>query len=132
VIKENLNVIFCIGEKLSEKKKKVTYKVLKKQLTEGLKGVKKFENIIIAYEPVWSIGTGKTPKKYELIKNINNIKKILIKLKKRKNMKILYGGSVNPNNARELAQINEINGFLIGGASLRAKKFIDIIKKSIN
>ena len=131
-IKENLNVIFCIGEKLSEKKKKVTYKVLKKQLTKGLKGVKKFENIIIAYEPVWSIGTGKTPKKYELIKNINNIKKILIKLKKRKNMKILYGGSVNPNNARELAQINEINGFLIGGASLRAKKFIDIIKKSIN
>jgi len=131
-LKENLKVIFCIGEKLSEKKKKKTFKVLKKQLTNGLKGIKKFENIIVAYEPVWSIGTGIIPKNFELSKNINNIKKILTKLKKSINIKILYGGSVNPKNAKELAQIKEIKGFLIGGASLSAKKFIDIIKKSIN
>ena len=131
-LKENLKVIFCIGEKLSEKKKKNTYNVLKKQLTNGLKGIKKFENILIAYEPVWSIGTGIIPKNFELSRNINNIKKILTKLKKSINIKILYGGSVNPKNAKELAQIKEINGFLIGGASLSAKKFIDIIKKSIN
>ncbi len=131
-IKENLIIIYCIGEELSEKRKKNTYKVLKKQLTKGLKGTKKFENIIIAYEPVWSIGTGIIPKNSELSRNINNIKKILAKLKKSINTKILYGGSVNSKNARELAQIKEINGFLIGGASLSAKKFIDIIKKSIN
>jgi triosephosphate isomerase len=131
-LKENLKVIFCIGEKLSEKRKKNTYNVLKKQINNGLKGIKKFENIIVAYEPVWSIGTGLIPQNSELSKNINNIKKILSKLKKSTNIKILYGGSVNPNNVKKLAQVKEINGFLIGGASLSAKKFIDIIKKSIN
>ena len=131
-LKENLKVIFCIGEKLSEKRKKKTYNILKKQLIHGLKGIKKIENIIIAYEPVWSIGTGVVPKNPELIKNIDNIKKILYKLKNSKSIKILYGGSVNSNNVKELAKIKEISGFLVGGASLNPKKFIDIIKKSIN
>ena len=94
--------------------------------------IKNINNIIFAYEPVWSIGTGVIPKKLELIQNITNIKRILSKFKKKENAKILYGGSVNPKNVKELAQIKEINGFLIGGASLSAKKFIDIIKKSIN
>ena len=131
-IRESLKVIFCIGEKISEKRKNNTYRVLRKQINKGLKGIKKTENIIVAYEPVWSIGTGIIPKNSELSRNINNIKKILYKLKKTKNSKILYGGSVNPKNIKELAKIKEINGFLIGGASLSAKKFIDIIKKSIN
>ena len=131
-LKENLKVIFCIGEKLSEKRKNVTYQVLRKQLNIGLKGIKKFNKIIVAYEPVWSIGTGVIPKNLELIKNLKSIKKILLKLKRSVNIKILYGGSVNPKNAKELAQIKEINGFLVGGASLKAKKFIDIIKKSTN
>jgi len=130
-LKENLKVIFCIGEKLSEKREKKTDRVLQKQLNRGLKGIKKFENIILAYEPVWSIGTGIIPKNSELSRNINNIKKILYNLKKIKNIKILYGGSVNPKNVKELAKIKEINGFLVGGASLSSKKFIDIIKKSI-
>ena len=64
--------------------------------------------------------------------NINNIKKILSKLKKSIKPKVLYGGSVNPKNIKELARIKEINGFLVGGASLSEKKFIDIIQKSIN
>ena len=131
-LKENLKVIFCIGESSSEKRKGNTHKVLRKQLNNGLKGIKKFKNVIVAYEPVWSIGTGIFPKKTELTKNIINIKKVLYKLKKSINIKILYGGSVNPKNAKELGQIKDINGFLIGGASLSAKKFIDIIKKSIN
>jgi len=131
-LSENLKVVFCIGEKLHDKKNKNTYNVLKKQIKIGLKGIKNFNNIIFAYEPVWSIGTGIIPKRAELIRNINNIKKIINKLKKSINPKILYGGSVNPKNAKELAQIKEINGFLVGGASLNAKKFIDIIKKSIN
>ena len=131
-LSENLKVIFCIGETLSDKKSRNTFKVLKKQLNYGLKGIKKFENIIFAYEPVWSIGTGIIPKNLELNRNINNIKKILSKLKKSIKPKVLYGGSVNPKNVKELAQIKDINGFLVGGASLSSKKFIDIIKKSIN
>tara|TARA_Y100000741_G_scaffold7260_1_gene6133 strand:- start:378 stop:1091 length:714 start_codon:yes stop_codon:yes gene_type:complete len=131
-LSENLKVIFCIGEKFSDKKNNNTYNVLKKQLNIGMKGIKKFDNIIFAYEPVWSIGTGIIPKNLELIKNINNIKKILSKLKKSINPKVLYGGSVNPENVKELAKIKEINGFLVGGASINAKKFIDIIKKSTN
>ena len=131
-LKENLKVIFCIGEKLSEKKKNKTYKVLSKQLIVGLKGIRKFKNIIFAYEPVWSIGTGIIPKNTELSKNINNIRKILKSFKISRSAKILYGGSVNQKNVKEIVKIKEINGFLIGGASLIAKNFIDIIKKSIN
>ena len=132
VLKENLNVIFCIGETLAEKKNKKTYSVLKKQITKGLKGIKKLNNILLAYEPIWSIGTGLIPNNSELLKNISNIKKIFKKFKKSWSIKILYGGSVNPKNIRELAQIKAINGFLVGGASLNSKKFIDIIKKTIN
>ena len=131
-LKENLKVIFCIGEKLSEKKKNKTYKVLSKQLNVGLKGIRKFKNIIFAYEPVWSIGTGIIPKNTELSKNINNIRKILTKFKISRSAKILYGGSVNQKNAKQIVKIKDLNGFLIGGASLNAKKFVDIIKKSIN
>tara|TARA_B100000965_G_scaffold317740_1_gene278351 strand:+ start:218 stop:970 length:753 start_codon:yes stop_codon:yes gene_type:complete len=131
-LKENLKIIFCIGEKLSDKRKKNTIKILRKQINNGLKGIKKFNNIIVAYEPVWAIGTGITPQNSELIKNIKNIKKIFTKLKKSINIKILYGGSVDPKNSKELAKLKEINGFLIGGSSLNTKKFIDIIKKSTN
>ena len=131
-LKENLKIIFCIGEKMSEKKKNMTYKILSNQLNNGLKGIKKFENIIFAYEPVWSIGTGIIPKNTELSKNINNIRKILTRFKISRSAKILYGGSVNQKNVQQIVKIKEINGFLIGGASLSAKKFVDIIKKSIN
>ena len=127
-----MKVIFCIGENFSENKKNLTYLVLKKQIRKGLSNIKKLENVIIAYEPIWSIGTGLVPKDYELKKNIRNIKKILNSLKNSKKIKILYGGSVNPQNAKYLAKISEINGFIIGVASINAKKFIDIIKKSIN
>ena len=131
-LNENLKIIFCIGEKLADKRKKNTLRVLRNQLNQGLKAVKKFDNLIIAYEPVWSIGTGIIPKKSELSKNIANIKKILSSFKNSKNIKLLYGGSVNPENSKELSRIKDINGFLIGGASLNLKKFIDIIKKSTN
>ena len=131
-LKENLKIIFCIGEKLKDKKKNNTFSVLKKQIRNGLKGIKKFDSIIIAYEPVWSIGTGLIPKNFELKKNINNIKKIINSLKKYNKMKIIYGGSVNPENIKDLSKISEIDGFIIGGASTNPKKFIDIIKKSIN
>ena len=84
-------------------------------------------NIIIAYEPIWSIGTGKIPTHKELSKTIIHIKKVLKKIFK-KSPAVLYGGSVDEKNVKMFKQIKEIDGFLIGGASKSSKKFIDIIK----
>ena len=125
-LKSKLKVIFCIGETLREKRKKITKKVLNLQLRKGLNKIKNNRNIIIAYEPVWSIGTGLIPKSTDLSDTIDFIKS---KIKKNK---VLYGGSVNPKNIIQLRSIDNIDGFLVGGASQDAKKFIDIIKKSFN
>jgi len=131
-ILNNLKVIFCIGENLFEKKNKKTNKILKKQIDMGLKKIKKIDKIIFAYEPVWSIGTGKVLTNKELTKQVIIIKKIIKNKFKNQKTKIIYGGSVNNQNINNLKQIKEINGFLIGGASQNSKKFIDIIKKTIN
>ena len=131
-ILNNLNVIFCIGENLFEKKNKKTNNILKKQIDLGLKKIKKIDKIIFAYEPVWSIGTGKVLTNKELIKQVIIIKNIIKNKFKNQKTKIIYGGSVNNQNINNLKQIKEINGFLIGGASQNSKKFIDIIKKTIN
>jgi triosephosphate isomerase len=125
-LKSGLRVIFCIGETLKAKRKKITKSVLNKQIKAGLKNIKNNKKIIIAYEPVWSIGTGIIPKSDDLFKTISFIKK------EKKNYKVLYGGSVNPKNINQLKSINNIDGYLIGGASQDPKKFIDIIKKTYN
>ncbi len=125
-LKSGLRVIFCIGETLKEKRKKITKKVLIKQIKFGLQKVKEKNKIIVAYEPVWSIGTGLIPKSNELFETIKFVKKNLRKCK------VVYGGSVNPKKINELKNINNIDGFLIGGASQDPKKFIDIIKKMYN
>ena len=131
-LKENLKVIFCIGENLKEKRNKKTNKILKSQIINGLKNVKNLNNIIVAYEPIWAIGTGMIPKSNDLDNQAKVIKKILNKRFKSKNPKVLYGGSVNSKNISDLTQISSIDGFLIGGASQKSKNFIDIIKKTIN
>ena len=127
-LKNNLKVIFCIGENKSEKKNKKTLSVLKRQLTKVLE--KKFNknNIIVAYEPIWSIGTGQIPTTQELLKTTIHIKKVLKNLFKKNSPAVLYGGSVDGNNVEMFNQIKEIDGFLIGGASKSSKKFIDIIR----
>ena len=127
-IKNNLKVVFCIGENKSEKKNNRTLAVLKKQLTNVLE--KKFNknNIIVAYEPIWSIGTGKIPGAEELKKTTDHIKKVLKNIFKKNSPAVLYGGSVDGTNVEMFKQITEIDGFLIGGASKSSKKFIDIIK----
>ena len=127
-IKEKLKVIFCIGETFTEKKNRKTKAVLSKQIKLGLKKVKTNSNIFIAYEPVWSIGTGKIPKSIELEQTVEFIKKKF----KGKLPKILYGGSVNTENIKDLKKITCLDGFLIGGASQNSKKFIDIVKKTYN
>ena len=131
-LNNNLKILFCIGETLKEKKAKKTKIILTSQIINGLKKIKNIKKIIFAYEPVWSVGTGIIPKQYELINNIVFIKKLLKKRFKSKNPKVLYGGSVNPKNIKELRTINQIDGFLIGGASQNSNKFIDIIKKTFN
>ncbi len=125
-IKAGLKIIFCIGETLREKKNKKTNQVLAKQIKNGLKSIKNKSNIIVAYEPVWSIGTGLIPESEDLLKSILFIKNRFSK----KSPKILYGGSVNSNNIAQIKDIDIIDGFLIGGASQSPKKFIDIIKKT--
>ena len=131
-LKENLKVIFCIGENLKEKRNKKTNKILNSQIINGLKNVKNLNNIIVAYEPIWAIGTGIIPKSNDLDKQVKTIKKLLNKRFKSKNPKVLYGGSINSKNISDLRQISSIDGFLIGGASQKSKNFIDIIKKTIN
>ncbi len=131
-LKKKLKIIFCIGETLKEKRNNKTNTILSSQIRRGLKNISKNNNIIFAYEPVWSIGTGIVPKTKNLEKQVLTIKKMIIKVWKLKNPKIIYGGSVNQKNINELKKISLIKGFLIGGASQNYKNFIDIIKKTIN
>ncbi len=127
-LNNNLKVVFCIGENKIEKKNKKTLSVLTRQLTKVLE--KKFNrnNIIVAYEPIWSIGTGKIPTAHELKKTTIHIKKVLKRIFKKTSPAVLYGGSVDGSNIEMFKEIKEIDGFLIGGASKTSKKFIDIIK----
>ena len=128
-IRNNLVVIFCIGETLKQRKKNLTNKIISMQINKGLKLVKSLKKIIVSYEPVWSIGTGVVPTNKELTKTASFIRNKLNKKFKNKHLvKIIYGGSVNVKNIKKLSTIQGINGFLIGGASQSGKKFIDIIK----
>ena len=127
-LKNNLKVVFCIGENKSEKKNKKTLSVLKRQLIKVLEKNLNKNNIIVAYEPIWSIGTGKIPTVNELKKTTIYIKKVLKSIFKKNSPAVLYGGSVDGSNVEMFKEIREIDGFLIGGASKSSKKFIDIIK----
>ena len=127
-LNNNLKVVFCIGENKSEKQKNKTFSVLKRQLTKVLEKKLNKNNIIVAYEPIWSIGTGKIPTQSELKKTIIHIKKVLKNIFKKNSPAVLYGGSVDGSNVEIFKEIKEIDGFLIGGASKSSKKFIDIIK----
>ena len=127
-IQAKLKVIFCIGETFKQKKTGKTKSVLLKQIKLGLSQISKKTNLFIAYEPVWSIGTGKIPSMKDLELTVKFIKSKF----KEKKPKILYGGSVNPKNIKNLRTIKELDGFLIGGASQNSKKFIDIVKKTYN
>ena len=124
--------IYCVGETLEEREADKTFKVIKAQLVEGLKGFKseQLKKIVIAYEPVWAIGTGKTASPEQAEEVHAFIRKELESLSNSKTaqaVSILYGGSVKPDNVTELMQKPNIDGALVGGASLKADSFIGII-----
>ena len=128
-LNQKLSVIFCIGETLKEKKEKKTFSVLRKQINGSIGKRININRIIIAYEPVWSIGTGKIPSEHDLTKTFKFIKNELKKnFRVKKLPALLYGGSVNDKNIGIFSSISEIDGFLVGTASRSPKKFIDIIK----
>lgn len=126
----NLKPVFCIGENLEERKEGKTLTVIENQLKNGLKEIEKITGMVIAYEPVWAIGTGinATPQQasevHSFIRNYiseNYGKEI------GENLRIIYGGSVNKDNIKELLQEEEIDGVLVGGASIKLDEFTQIV-----
>jgi len=129
-LKKGLTPIVCVGETLEEREGNKTEEVLKVQLTEGLKGIEDLTKIVIAYEPVWAIGTGKTATSEQANETIGFIRKTLGELfceKCAAQVQIQYGGSMKPGNAKELMAMEEIDGGLIGGAALKAEDFAGIV-----
>lgn len=123
----DITPILCIGETLEQYEKKETKQVLAKQLAGGLKGVDKFKQIIIAYEPVWAIGTGKVASAEIVDEICGFIKEEMLKIMGNNYPAIvLYGGSVNQENSVQLGKLPSVDGFLVGGASQDAIKFIKI------
>jgi triosephosphate isomerase len=132
----NLKPIVCIGETLAEREGNQTEKVLETQVRGSLAGLSKEQAIetVIAYEPVWAIGTGKTATTQQAQDAHAFIRKVLASMydaEAARKIRIQYGGSVKPGNAKELMSQPDVDGALVGGASLEARSFADIIKNSI-
>jgi triosephosphate isomerase len=132
----SLKPIVCVGETLAEREGNLTEKVLDTQVRGSLAGFTKEQAVetIIAYEPVWAIGTGKTATTQQAQDAHAFIRSVLAKVfdeATSKRVRIQYGGSVKPNNAKELMSQPDVDGALVGGASLEARSFADIIKNSI-
>ena len=121
-LEEGLNVILCIGENKGEDKEEV----ITKQLLNDLKNVTNFDNLIIAYEPIWCIGTGITPTNEQIETTISFIE-TKIQENFKKNVKVLYGGSVDKDNINVLKKVNNLSGFLIGKASTDYRQLKDIV-----
>lgn len=125
--------IFCVGELLSERETGITNDVIKRQILAGLNGIteEQMKKIIIAYEPVWAIGTGKTAtpsQAQEVHEFIRDLIEIEYSLEIANDVTIQYGGSVKPDNAKDLISQKDIDGALVGGACLIAESFLGIIK----
>ena len=131
-----LKPIVCVGETLAEREGNLMEKVLTTQVTGSLAGLTKEQAVetVIAYEPVWAIGTGKTATTQQAQDAHAFIRGLLVKMYDEataRKVRIQYGGSVKPNNAKELMSQPDVDGALVGGASLEARSFADIIKNSI-
>lgn len=132
----SLKPIVCVGETLTEREASRTEKVLETQVHGSLAGLTKEQMVetIIAYEPVWAIGTGKTATAAQAQEAHAFIRQLLVKMFDEavaRKVRIQYGGSVKPANARELMSLPDVDGALVGGASLEVRSFADIVKNSI-
>ncbi len=132
-LNHEMAIIFCCGEQLADRKANNHFKIIENQLTEALFNLKKedWKNIILAYEPVWAIGTGETATPEQAQEMHQFIRKTLATTYDNEvanNTSILYGGSVKPNNAKAIFSQPDVDGGLIGGASLNADDFTEIIK----
>lgn len=131
-IENGLKPIICVGETLEEREQGKAIEKITSQISEALKGLTKenLENIIIAYEPIWAIGTGKTATKEDANEAIKAIRSKINEQFGTDDITILYGGSVKPENANELFQMSDIDGALVGGASLKVSSFKAIIDEN--
>jgi triosephosphate isomerase len=134
-LKNQLRPILCVGETLAEREAGTTLKVVQTQIEAGLEGVSKEQaaTVVIAYEPVWAIGTGKVATTDQAQEVHAYIRGLLVKLfgdAIAQKVRILYGGSMKPANAPELLSQKDIDGGLIGGASLEARSFTDLVKSA--
>lgn len=133
LLQNNIIPILCIGETIEEKNLLKTNRVLKNDIVSCLKNISPddLEKIIIAYEPIWAIGTNRIPTMSEIKSNVNYIKDLINKIFK-KDVRVVYGGSVNSNNINKLNKIDNLDGFLIGGSSTKSEEFLKIIEVVVN
>lgn len=135
-LKQGLAVIYCVGETLEERDRNLSLAVVKRQLREGLYGLeanfkallKEKPLLMVAYEPVWAIGTGRNMEPIEAKETANTIKAELAEILEGLSVPVLYGGSVNPRNIHGFASHLEIDGVLVGGASLELESFLALVR----
>jgi len=130
-LENEMTIIFCIGEELDDRKKDTHFEVIRKQISEGLFHISNdaWQNIIIAYEPVWAIGTGETASPEQAQEMHQFIRKTIASNYSNdvaERVSILYGGSVKPDNAKNIFNQEDVDGGLVGGASLKVADFIEI------
>jgi triosephosphate isomerase len=135
-LENNLKPIVCVGETLKQREEEKHFKIIKEQVSNCLKEINSDDiiNVVIAYEPVWAIGTGKTAspeQANEMHIYIRNVIGNLFNKSAVEKIIILYGGSMNDKNAKELLHMSDIDGGLIGGASLKSESFINIINSAL-
>jgi triosephosphate isomerase len=132
LIDSDIVPIFCFGESTEERKNGSYLTFIENQINEGLKGLRKdkVRKLILAYEPIWAIGTGEVASLEDIVEVLDYVKNIISKKPFFNNdiIKFIYGGSVSPDNAKSILNSRIVDGALVGGASLDATKFVDIIK----
>ena len=135
ILRHNMVPIVCVGEDEDERERGETDEILSRQVTAALKGLPPalVSGMIVAYEPVWAIGTGRTAGAYDAQSGCAHVRSVVGDVATEdasSSLRVLYGGSVNPDTAPELAGCKDVDGFLVGGSSLRASEFVSIVRST--